>query len=121
MANRDFIFLKGFIIPFKSVFMQFSIQCTYGSFKEELTNWETLDFSLSKTIHKNEKSYHLQLHNWSNCSYFKICVAGPPINDFEILPEQVIPKKDNEIKLYIKDIVRPILGIKILVEQLKIL
>ena len=97
MANRDFIFLKGFIIPFKSVFMQFSIQCTYGSFKEELTNWETLDFSLSKTIHKNEKSYHLQLHNWSNCSYFKICVAGPPINDFEILPEQVIPKKDKEI------------------------
>ena len=102
ITNRDFRFLKGFIIPFKSVFMQFSIQGTHGSFKEELTNWETIDFSLSKTIHQNEKFYHLQLHNWSNCSYFKICVAGSVINDFEILPELVIPKKDTEIKSALK-------------------
>ena len=97
ITNRDFRFLRGFIIPFKSVFMQFSIQGTHGSFKEELTNWETLDFSLSKTIHQNEKFFHLQLNNWSNCSYFKICVAGPAINVFEIFPELVITKKNKEI------------------------
>jgi hypothetical protein len=78
--------------------MQFSIQGTYGSFKQDRTNWETLDFSLTKNIHENKKFYNLQLHNWSNCSYFKICVAGALINDFEILPDVIIPKNDTEIK-----------------------
>jgi hypothetical protein len=82
--------------------MQFSIQGTYGSFKQEKTNWETLDFSLTKNIHENKKFYNLQLHNWSNCSYFKICVAGALINDFEILPDVIIPKNDTEIKNELK-------------------